>query len=127
MGLFDEVRSSYPLIDDVSDLHLQTKDLDCLMLNYWISPAGQLYEVRISDAYTSQAVEVGSRKHPWQLIKWVRNGKHGTVSPCTHTALVRLYPAQWQGDWENWPECKVYLRNGVIREVIYVQKGLKAD
>ena len=46
MGMFDTVRSSYPLLGEELDLELQTKDLDCLLHHCWLSPADELQVVR---------------------------------------------------------------------------------
>ena len=115
MGMFDTVRSSYPLISPESDRELQTKDLDCLMENYWISPAGQLYRIDLCAAFDREVVREELRERPWHFVQWVRNGRHGTLSACDHTALVTLYPAQ---PHQPWAEVQVLMDRGVIREVI---------
>jgi len=45
MGMFDTIRSSYNLGEDFTNVTLQTKDLDCIMSEYWLDPAGNLYEI----------------------------------------------------------------------------------
>lgn len=117
MGMFDEVRSSYPLISPEADVLLQTKDLDCLMQHYWISPAGQLYRVETCRAYDAQEVAEELRESPWQLIKWVRNGKHGSVTPDFRTALVTLYPGQVLEGEQEWPWVRAFFKHGVIQEI----------
>lgn len=118
MGMFDTVRSSYPLISAEADLELQTKDLDCLMRDYWISPAGQLYRIDTSAAYDAVEIKEELRERPWQLIEWVRNGRHGVVAPENTTALVTLYPGRVLDGEQEWPWVKAYFKNGVIQEVL---------
>ena len=47
MGMFDYVRSSYPLGPVFTNVELQTKDIEDdfggTMSNYWISPNGKLF------------------------------------------------------------------------------------
>ena len=56
MGLFDTVRSSFDLGPGYHRT-LQTKDLECLMCEYWIDSAGKLYEIDYS--HTADFVEIG--------------------------------------------------------------------
>lgn len=117
MGMFDTVRSSYPLISPEADVMLQTKDLDCVMGKFWISPAGQLYRVETCQAYDGVEVSEEQRESPWQLIKWVRNGKHGSVTPDFRTALVELYPGQLVKGEAEWVRVRAFFKHGVIKDV----------
>lgn len=54
---------------------------------------------------------------------YVPNGKHGKVSPVYLTDYVVVYPSRWEGDWVDWPECRIHLINGKIQEFNYVSKG----
>ena len=113
--MFDEVRSSYPLISPEADRQLQTKDLDCLMHHYWISPAGQLYRIDLGPAYDREVVKEELRAHPWHFVQWVRNGRHGVLIAENVDALIRLYPG---GAGMPWREVRVWMRSGVIKEVL---------
>lgn len=125
MGMFDTVRSSYPLISPEADYELQTKDLANVMTTYWISPSGHLYEVRTRLAYDAVKLEEHERKNPWQMIQWVRNGKHGVVTPEPITRVVTMYPGRIEGEWAGLPEVDVYFRQGVIQEVTQSYRGLR--
>lgn len=113
--MFDTVRSSYPLISEQADRELQTKDLDNLLHHYWISPAGQLYRIDLCAAFDREVVVDELRNRPWHFVQWVRNGRHGTLTACDHTALVTLYPGQPGMPWR---EVRLWMRNGVIVEVL---------
>lgn len=115
MGMFDDVRSSYPLFSPEEDQSLQTKDLDCVMTHYWIDPAGQLFEVSNRDAFDAYIDEVVQPR--WRAFQWKPNGRRGHVRPDYRTALVKLYPSTWEGGWQDWPEKHVYFRHGRIAEV----------
>lgn len=116
MGMFDTVRSSYDLGPGWLNKELQTKDLDCCMCEYWISPAGQLFEVDYSG--TQDFVENPENTTPlWKGIKWVPNGNHGRVHPVFAFKVVELYPAKWDAHYAKWPSCHVHFWDGMIKEV----------
>lgn len=117
MGMFDTVRCSYDLGPGYINRELQTKDLDCCMAEYWISPAGQLYEIDYS--HTSDFVDVPEeeRTAPWNTFKSVPNGNRGKIKPVYIFKIVELYPARWDGHYSKWPTCQVLFRDGIITEV----------
>lgn len=107
MGMFDYVRSSYPLFSPEMDTRLQTKSLDCLMNQFWIDPAGRLWEIDYSET-----VDYEDHREPGDtpfqaLMKMnvaVPNGRHGKVKPARFTGTVKVYPQEWTGPWDRWPE-----------------------
>ncbi len=116
MGMFDTVRSSYPLIDEITDRDLQCKDFDCVMTNYWISPEGQLFNVNFRDAFTYREKPVVQRRFVWDKVVWEPNGDHGHVSPDYRTCMARLYgAAPKEGPWS---EALVYIKHGLIKDVV---------
>ena len=119
MGLFDTVRSSMPLLGQELDIEMQTKDLDCVMGHWWISPAGELYEVMTRQAFDGQVVPKGERKWEWQTVRWVRNGQNGVLRPDRRTVLLHLISARWHsatGDWSERPQVCLYVRDGKVVE-----------
>ena len=89
MGVFDHVRSSFNLGDDLTDVELQTKDLACVMEDYWISPSGELFTIDYTR--TAELVPDPECKRQFWPYKWEPNGNHGRVTPSLHTGDVRLY------------------------------------
>jgi hypothetical protein len=87
--MFDHVRSSFNLGDDLTDVELQTKDLACLMEDYWISPSGELFTIDYTR--TAELVPDPESKRQFWPYKWEPNGNHGRVIPFLHTGDVRLY------------------------------------
>jgi hypothetical protein len=87
MGMFDTVINGYkPMGEEALNKVFQTKDLDCCMETYWISPAGELFRKDMTGA---------SR---WQEDKedlfgghFVPNGKHGKLVPFLFTGGVSIY------------------------------------
>jgi hypothetical protein len=116
MGLFDYVRSSYPLGEAFTG-PLQTKDIEPFcggsMTHYWISPAGELYEV--DNVGTQDMVPDPSKA--FFPYRWVPNGNHGRVRAVNLTKSVDVYPASFNGNWKDWPTVTIFFVNGIIKEV----------
>ena len=89
MGLYDTVRSSYNLGPELTECELQTKDLTCVMEDFWISPVGELFTINY--AGTADLVPDPECKRRFWPYKWEPNGNHGRVLPSNHTGDVRLY------------------------------------
>lgn len=123
MGMFDTVRSSYDLGPRYTNVDLQTKDLECLMNEYWISPSGQLYEIDYS--HTADFVELGEDDPRYDPVRgylnfvWIPNGRHGKVRPVHTCKSVELYPASWDDPTSKWSSCFVTFWNGIVRMVNY--------
>lgn len=117
MGMYDTVRSSYDLGPGWLNKELQTKDLDCCMNEYWISPEGQLFEIDYSHTYDFVDIPEEERVRPWNVFKTVPNGNHGKVRPVYIFKVVELYPAKWDAHYAKWPSCHVYFKDGMIKEV----------
>jgi hypothetical protein len=80
MGMYDTIRSSVPHFKGT----YQTKDLECLMCDYWIDPAGHLFEIDLSYTQDFDRIE-GMR------LIYVKNGNHGKVRPTYIRKYVRIY------------------------------------
>jgi len=121
MGMFDTVRSSYDLGPGYMNKELQTKDLDCCMNDYWIDPAGQLFEIDYS--HTADFVELVEgdegydENRRWVNLKWIPNGHHGKIKPVYIFKIVEVYPATFDGHYAKWPSCHILFRDGIIMEV----------
>lgn len=116
MGMFDTVRSSYDLGPGWLNKDLQTKDLECFMNEYWISPAGQLFEIDYSG---TQDFVITEREDDdlLSMFKTRSNGNRGVVRPVFAFKVVELYPAKWDSHYAKWPSCHVHFWDGMIKEV----------
>lgn len=120
MGMFDYLISSYDLGEEFTKVELQTKDIEDgiggTMSHYWLDPQGYLYYIDYS--YTADFVEIEegdedyNDTHKWCNFQWVPNGNKGKVSPWYLTKYIEVYPAQWDGKWEDWPRCKIHFKYG---------------
>ena len=115
MGMYDTVRSSYDLGPGWLNKDLQTKDLECFMNEYWISPAGQLFEIDYSG--TQDFVITENDTSIQSLFKTKPNGNRGVVRPVFAFKVVELYPAKWDAHYAKWPSCHVHFWDGMIKEV----------
>lgn len=122
MGMFDYMRSSYPLGKEFEGV-CHTKDIEeglgGTMSNYWISPDGQLYLIDYS--HTADFVELkegdeGYSERPLFNFKWIPNGNHGKVTPVLINKYISIYPEQWGGAWKEWPEVRLHFRYGVLQD-----------
>ena len=131
MGMFDYVRSSYPLGEHFSG-NCKTKDIEeydigGTMSQYWISPDGQLYLIDYS--HTADFVELKegdegySDKMAFLNFRWVPNGTHGKVRPWNITKYVLIYPENWKGKWEDCPDCRIHFKNGILQDFEILSKG----
>ena len=130
MGMFDYVRSSYYFDEDFKG-QCQTKDIENgiggTMSQYWINPDGQLCLIDYS--HTADFVELKEgdegydEKRGWLNFQWVPNGTHGKVRAISLTKYVVIYPENWKGKWEDWPECRIHFKNGIVQDYDLFKKG----
>jgi len=130
VGMFDWVRSSYPLGENFSG-NCQTKDIEegigGTMSQYWINPDGQLCLIDYSHTADFVELKEGDEeyddKRGWLNFQWVPNGTHGKVRAWNITKYVVIYPQNWKGDWKDWPECRIHFKNGIIQDYKLLTKG----
>jgi len=133
MSMFDYVRSSYYLGEHFSG-NCQTKEIEeygigGTMSQYWISPDGQLYLIDYSHTADFVELKEGDDGYNDKLallnFRWIPNGTHGKVRPWNITKYVTIYPQNWQGDWEDWPDCRIHFKNGIVQNYEILTKGGK--
>ena len=99
MGMFDYVRCDYPTGDDAFS-RCQTKDIESMwggsLMNYYIDPSGWLWEVN----YRSNKIYVK-----------------------TITDYVTIYPTDFEGPWEVWPELRLHFIHGKVQSHSQKLKG----
>ena len=124
MGMFDYVRSSYDLGEQFTEVELHTKDIENgiggTMSQYWLDRHGYLYHIDYS--CTADFVELKEGDEGYNADKklfnfiWKPNGNNGKVTPCMITKYVEVYPATWEGAWEDWPRCKIHFKYGRLMD-----------
>ena len=130
--MFDYFRSSYDLDEAFTDTRCQTKGIDDYgsgtMSQYWLSPDGHLYLIDYS--HTADLVELKEGDEGYQTGKlsmlnfqWIPNGERGKVRPISLTKYITVYPEQFDGEWQDWPECRLHFKNGKLQDHEYSFKG----
>ena len=123
MGMFDYVRSSYPLPEAFMGA-LQTKDIEDsyggTLTHYWIDPEGYLWCGDYSGTATFELIEEGDPRYDvdklWMNYEWVPTGEHGKWQVHPITKYIEVYPEQFEGPWEQWPRLKLHFKSGRLIE-----------
>ena len=130
MGMFDYFRSSYDLGEDFTEVECQSKDFERgiggTMSNYWLDPSGKLWLIDCRDAFEFKEDPNWEDKGSFSELfrfRFLPNGKRGKVTPYEITDYVRVYPAQWGGKWEDWPECRIHFHKGTLQSYENVTKS----
>jgi len=122
MGMFDYFRSSYDLGEQFTNVVCQTKDIEDgiggTMTDYWLDPAGQLWYPNYSGTNTFEIIEEDDPRYDpdkkFLNFEWVPTGKHGKYQPHYITKYIEVYPANWKGEWEDWPRCRIHFKYGKL-------------
>ena len=111
MGMFDTLKSSYNIGSKFRNKLLQTKDLQCVMCCYWISPAGQLFLIDYSG--TNDFLFDDNAKEICDKFQTVPNGNHGKVTPVYVNKTIEVYTAN-----DELLICYLHFVEGKIEKVI---------
>ena len=126
MGMFDYVRSSYNLGEHFTNVELQTKGLACAMCRYWIAPDGSLYELTYRETHDFEEISEDDERYDpkrgFLNYEWIPTGKHGKVEPCDVTDYVEVYPAQWDGHYDDWARCRIHFKCGRVVEYEHITR-----
>ena len=128
--MFDFIRSSY-YFDEHFSGNCQTKDIEDdisgTLSQYWISPDGQLYIVdyaRTADFVELKEGDDGyNDKLAFLNFRWIPNGTHGKVRPYFISKYVTIHPENWEGEWEDCPDCRIHFKNGIVQNYEIFTKG----
>jgi hypothetical protein len=130
MGMFDYFRSSYDLGESFTNVPCHTKDIEDgiggTMTQYWLDPAGKLWVMTYRDTHDMEIYEKGHPNYDpksWINHGWIPNGTHGRVRPTNLTKYITVYPEQWDGEWEDWPECRIHFKQGKLQDYEHSSKG----
>ena len=124
MGMFDYVRSSYDLGPQFTNVELQTKDIEDgiggTMTDYWLDPNGLLWYPSYIGTHTFEVYDEDDPRYDpkakWMNHEWIPTGKHGKYQPRMITKYIEVYPANWKGEWEDWPRLRIHFKHGMIQD-----------
>jgi len=134
VGMFDYFRSSYDLGPQFTNVECQTKDIEEYdiggsLSHFWLDPSGYLWCGNYAETST---FEVFDEDHPkydpkalWANHEFVPTGKHGKWHVHPITRYCEIYPAQWDGKWEDWPRCRLHFRSGKLQDFMEVTRDGK--
>lgn len=122
--MFDYLRSSYDLGPQFTNVVCQTKDIEDgiggTMTNYWLDPSGRLWYPSYIGTHTFEEIKEDDdrydEKRKFLNFEWIKTGVHGKYQPCYITKYIEIYPAEWQGKWEDWPRLRLHLKCGKLVE-----------
>ena len=123
MGMFDYVRSSYPL-PEAFMTPCQTTDIEDgyggSMSDFWIDPAGYLWVGYYSGCSELELYEEGhpryNAKCSWMNYDWVPTGKHGKFRVHPITKYIVISPNEWKGDLGQRPQLQLHFKGGKLQD-----------
>ena len=119
MGLFDYVRSSYPLPEPFMGVN-QTKDIEedysGTMTEFWIDPDGYLWCGDYKGTSTFEEISEDDPRYDGKRkflnFEWVPTGEHGKFHVHPITKYIEIYPEHHDGEWQDWPRLRLHFRRG---------------
>ena len=123
MGMFDYVRSSYPLPEPFMGIN-QTKDIEFgysgSLTEFWIDPEGYLWCGDYKGTSTFEEISEGDPRYNDKVtlfnFEWVPTGEHGKFHVHPITKYVEIYPEQFDGAWEDWPRLRLHFKSGRLQD-----------
>ena len=121
MGLFDYVRSSYPLPEPFLGIN-QTKDIEedysGTMTEFWIDPDGYLWCGDYKGTSTFEEISEDDPRYDGKRrflnFEWVPTGGHGKFHVHPITKYIVIYPEHHDGEWQDWPRLRLHFRRGQL-------------
>ena len=118
MGMFDTVHNSFVELGEDFLGPLQTKDLYNVMAHFWISPAGEIFEIDLLDVFKW----VPDPDH--RFGKREMTGNHGHVRAKRFSDYITVYPDRnITGSWKDEPVARLHIRNGRIESYTVTTQG----
>jgi hypothetical protein len=122
--MFDYLKSSYNLGEQFTNVELHTKDIEegysGTLSHFWIDPAGYLWCGDYKGTATFETIEKDdprySDKHLFLNYEWIPTGVHGKYRVHPLTKYIEVYPSTWDGQWEEWPRCRIHFKYGRVVE-----------
>jgi hypothetical protein len=122
--MFDYLRSSYDLGNTFTNVVCQTKDIEegigGTMTDYWLDPAGKLWCPQYHGTHTFEEISKDDERYNDKArflnFEWIPTGVHGKFKLHEITKYIEIYPAEWKGEWKNWPRLKLHFKDGKLMD-----------
>lgn len=98
---------------------LQTKDFECVMDTYWLSPDGCLFLFDWKGALELE--ENKDSKYWYDMFRWRKTGQNARMRPYRKSVVARLYPARNMGEWK---EVHAFFKMGELNTVLPIDQEL---
>ena len=85
-----------------------------MLAEYWIDPAGRLFEIDYSGTQDFEEIPESERKSPFDSFRWVPNGSRGRVRAMNITTTIEVYPSEWNCHYAPFPRMDITFINGVL-------------
>jgi hypothetical protein len=120
--MFDYIRSSYNLGEQFTNVECQTKDIEegysGTMSHFWIDPAGYLWVGDYRGTSTFEIIEKDDPRYDPERhflnFEWIPTGQHGKYQVHPITKYIEIYPATWNGQYDDWPRCRIHFKYGKV-------------
>jgi len=97
------------------------------MSHFYIDPKGQVWQIDLRNTADFVELKEGDEGYNatrgWLNFRWAPNSNHGKVSPYRVTDYVTIYPSNWDGKWEDWPEACLHIVKGKVKDFTTNIKG----
>jgi hypothetical protein len=102
----------------------QTKDIEDgiggTMTDYWIDPNGLLWYSSYIGTHTFEQIKANDEQYNDKVrflnFEWIPTGKHGKFKPHQLTKYIEIYPAEWKGEYDDWPRIRLHFKYGKLME-----------
>ena len=113
MGMFDEIRSDYPISPDYNLFQTKDIDPDTLMSLYYIDRNGLVWFIDYHDTSTWKYDD--TRQFPHSFVR-KPNGNHGRVRHMSQmTKYITLLPSAYRGSWNDIPIYVLHIIDGKVQ------------
>jgi hypothetical protein len=132
MGMMDFFRSSYDLTPQFTNVPCQTKDIEeygigGTMTYFYLDPAGYLWCPDYTGTSTFEEIKEDDPRYDDKRLflnfEWIPTGKRGKYRVHPITKYITIYPEQWEGSWETWPDCRIHFKDGKLQDFEILTKG----
>lgn len=114
MGMFDTVYCSFTEAGEDFAGENQTKSFDKTLMDYWLSPNGELFEISRGQAWDLEIKEIGQDTPPWGSFQWIPTGENERLRPYLFHGVAVIYPANFKGPYHEWPDLTLVFNRGKV-------------
>lgn len=131
MGMFDYFRSSYDLGEQFTNVICQTKDIEDgiggTMTDYWLDPSGKLWMPSYFGTHIFEEISEDDERYNHKVFflnfEWIPTGSHGRFKPHEITKYIEIYPAEWEGEYDDCPRLRLHFKRGILQDYEHIKRS----